>query len=184
MNAAPIEGVRLRWQRSLRRLPAWLMPGLLGIMLVLAGNLWPWTAADQLPSPHWLLILAFYWSILRPQALPPLLLAALGLLQDLWWGGPLGSNLLLLLIVQAILLDERRLLRKLSLTQVMIVFGVVAFFYELLFYLLAGLYWNPGPPWRPFLVQTGESLLLYPVVVLLLARLERALLGTRWKASG
>ncbi len=181
MTGVPIEGIRHRWQRAARRLPAWSMPGLLALSVVLLGGLWPWTASDLLPSPHWLLILAFQWSIHRPQAMPPLLLAGFGLLQDLVWGGPLGANLLLLLIVQAILFDERRILRKLAPAQTVLVFAVVVLVYELLLHLLAGLYWGASPPWRPFLLQAAETLLAYPFVVLLLVRLERALFGPRWK---
>ncbi len=181
MNAGRIEGARHRWQRRLRRLPSWLMPALLGFVAVLAGSFWPMAAKGLLPSPYWLLILVFYWSIHRPQALPPLLLAGLGLLQDLSWGGPLGANVLLLLILQAILLEERRFLRKIGPAPTVLLFGAVALVYELFLYLLAGLYWEPGPPWRPFLLQALESLAAYPFLVLLLLRMERALFGPLWK---
>jgi rod shape-determining protein MreD len=56
----------------------------------------------QLPQPIFPMTLAFAWAVIRPSILAPFAVLILGVIQDLYWGGPLGLWPLCLLIAYAI----------------------------------------------------------------------------------
>ena len=64
----------------------------------------------QLPEPVFGMAPAFAWAVLRPSVLPPFALTALGLFQDLLWGGPLGLWPLCLLVLYGLAFSVRRVL--------------------------------------------------------------------------
>lgn len=61
----------------------------------------------SLPEPVFPLVLAFAWPMIRPAALAPIVLIALGLFLDLFWGGPLGLWVLSLTVVYGFMLVMR-----------------------------------------------------------------------------
>ena len=63
-----------------------------------------------LPEPVVPLVAAFVWAALRPSAVAPLALVALGLFLDLVWGGPLGLWPICLISAHVLALSVRRLL--------------------------------------------------------------------------
>jgi rod shape-determining protein MreD len=56
----------------------------------------------QLPQPVFPMVLAFAWAVIRPSVLAPFAILILGLLLDIFWGGPLGLWALCLLIAYGI----------------------------------------------------------------------------------
>ena len=56
----------------------------------------------QLPQPIFPMTLAFAWAVIRPSSLAPFAVLILGLIQDLYWGGPLGLWPLCLLIAYGV----------------------------------------------------------------------------------
>jgi len=64
----------------------------------------------QLPEPVFAMAPAFAWAVIRPSILPPFLLTAVGLFQDLVWGGPLGLWPLCLLTIYGLAFSARRVL--------------------------------------------------------------------------
>jgi rod shape-determining protein MreD len=61
----------------------------------------------QPPEPVFAMVPAFAWAAIRPSILPPFVLAALGLFQDVLWGGPLGLWPLCLLTAYALAFTVR-----------------------------------------------------------------------------
>jgi rod shape-determining protein MreD len=61
----------------------------------------------RLPEPVFPLVLAFAWAVIRPSMIAPFVLLALGLLLDLFWGGPVGLWALALLIAYGLVLGVR-----------------------------------------------------------------------------
>ena len=59
-------------------------------------------------TPAFTLMVAYHWTIYRPDLLPPLALFAVGLAEDLLTGAPVGPSALLLLLARAAVLRFRR----------------------------------------------------------------------------
>ena len=61
----------------------------------------------QLPEPVFPMVLAFAWAVIRPSMIAPFVLLGLGLLLDLFWGGPVGLWALALLAAYGLVLSVR-----------------------------------------------------------------------------
>jgi len=64
----------------------------------------------QLPEPVFAMVPAFAWALIRPSILAPFAVLVLGLLLDMFWGGPLGLWALSLLIAYAVVLASRNMM--------------------------------------------------------------------------
>ncbi len=87
----------------------WLLyPALLAVLmtLIFATDL-PLPFGLDLPEPVWPVALAFAWSLIRPSFIAPVLLAAMGLFLDYFWGAPLGFYVICLMAVHAVTLIIR-----------------------------------------------------------------------------
>jgi rod shape-determining protein MreD len=62
----------------------------------------------QLPEPVFAMVPAFAWAVIRPSVLPPFALIALGLFQDVLWGGTPGLWPVCLLTVYGAAFSARR----------------------------------------------------------------------------
>jgi len=85
-----------------------LAPTVLTATLVLLSIV-PW----QLPLPNMAapsvaLMAVYYWGINRPVLLPPVIVFAIGLMQDTLGGDPIGLNALILLLAVAMVRRQRR----------------------------------------------------------------------------
>lgn len=84
-------------------------PFLLTVALILIGAM-PLSMPVDLPiTPAFGLMAVFYWSVYRPDLLPALAVFALGLLQDLISGAPLGITAVIWLGTFAIVLNQRKI---------------------------------------------------------------------------
>lgn len=92
-------------QTARRLLPA-LSTILLGVIAVLPLGIPDWGAM----APPLMLIAVFYWSLVRPDLMPPILAFALGLLSDLLTGAPLGSGALVMVVTQWTMRTQQRFL--------------------------------------------------------------------------
>lgn len=126
-------------------------------------------------QPGWMLASVYFWSLFRPNAVPPLAILLLGVFADLLGLDPLGVNVLMLLIVHGIALRGRRWLVRQGFLLVWLVFVVLAAGAVLLHWaLVALLSWRllpPGPGIVAFLLAAG----FYPAVATLLTRAHRGL---------
>ncbi|THD63255.1 hypothetical protein [Phenylobacterium sp.] len=64
----------------------------------------------QLPEPVFPMVLAFAWAVIRPSILAPFAILVLGLLLDIFWGGPLGLWALCLLIAYGVAFTGRSMM--------------------------------------------------------------------------
>jgi len=64
----------------------------------------------QLPEPVFPMALAFAWAVIRPSMLAPFCVLVMGLLLDIFWGGPLGLWALCLLIAYGAALAGRSMM--------------------------------------------------------------------------
>jgi rod shape-determining protein MreD len=133
--------------------------------------------------PNFALMVAFYWSIYRPDLFPAAAVFAIGLIQDAMMGTPLGLNALVLLGVHGIVVSQRRFFQGKSFTVIWSAFAFVAFGAGLVSWLLAVIFGGGMiGPWPAFF-SASLTFALYPIVGWLLARIHHTLLPAGLHAS-
>jgi rod shape-determining protein MreD len=97
-----------RLEQNARKLLPVLVSFVLCIVAVLPVGLPQW----GILAPPLLLISIFYWSLVRPDLMPPTVAFILGLFQDLLTGAPIGTGALTMVLVQWIMRGQQRFLAK------------------------------------------------------------------------
>lgn len=126
-------------------------------------------------QPATALACVFFWSLHRPESMPPLAVFAIGLLCDLMGLAPVGSTVVTLLLVHGLVLRMRRSLVRLDLAVVWLAFvctaaGAAALQWALTCLLTWHLL-NPQPAVFEAVVAAG----LYPALAMLFAQAHRGL---------
>lgn len=126
-------------------------------------------------SPFLSLMAVYYWTIYRPDLMPPVLIFVIGILQDVIGGAYLGLTPLLLLGTYSFALSQRRLFlgKPFALTWggfFLVLLGTTSMSW-IIVSLIAR---TPVPLLQP-LLQFGATLLLFPLVVWLFVRTHRRL---------
>lgn len=125
--------------------------------------------------PMFMLMAVYYWTMLRPTPVVGVFL--LGLLLDLISDYPLGMNAFVLLLAQILTTHNRKFLLGQSFLVTWAGFAVVALGAGLLEWLLFSLFNFTLVSTKSVLLSVVLSAFLFPVVVLPLAAVNRALLG-------
>lgn len=102
--------MRLAWAR---RLDAWArraVPAATAFCLVLPAVAPVGASAVSDIAPVFTTMAVFYWTVHRPDLLPPAAVFAVGLFQDMLTGHPAGSTALALLAIYGAALSQRRVL--------------------------------------------------------------------------
>lgn len=114
------------WLPILDRWSVWLSPFALTFFLVLASATPLRLPGGAVVAPSFALIAVFFWTLHRPDAMPPLAVFAIGLVQDVLSGEPLGVNAAVLVMVQAGLASQRRFFNGKSFSVVWLGFAIAA----------------------------------------------------------
>ncbi len=117
----------------------------------------------------------FFWSVFRPDSMPPVAAFLLGLLTDLLSLSPPGLTVLVLLIVHGVALRTRRFVAAQGFVVVWLVFVAVAAGASAIEWALTSvLVFRLLPP-GPALLQFGVSAGFYPLLAMLFIRAHRGL---------
>ena len=117
----------------------------------------------------------FFWSVFRPDSMPPVAAFLLGLLTDLLSLSPPGLTVLVLLIVHGVALRTRRFVAAQGFLVVWLVFVAVAAGASAIEWALTSvLVFRLLPP-GPALLQFGVSAGFYPLLAMLFIRAHRGL---------
>lgn len=133
---------------------------MLGIVAVLPIGLPRWGVL----SPPLMLAAVFYWAVVRPDLLPATAAFALGLLQDLLTGAPLGANAFALVLVQWILRSQRRYLANRPFFLLWMAFAPVVVGAALVDWLVYAGVTLSVPPIAEGLVRAALGFVLFPLV--------------------
>lgn len=150
-------------------------PMLLGVVLALCSLMPLGDATGSLPAPHLTLVHVYYWSIHRPQLVPPLAVAVLGLFQDLLWGGPPGLNMLVLLAAQSVLSNQQALFTRRSFAVGWGAFITVAAIAAAVSWIVGSLYYDGQAALRPLVEQALLTIAVYPLLGWVFGRIDRIL---------
>lgn len=153
-------------------------PAALAVLLAMLTMLPLGSGTAGFLAPHVTLMMVFYFSIHRPGLMPPVTVAALGLIQDLLWGGPPGLNMLVLLIAQLVLSNQQTLFTRRSFAFGWVGFGAVAFIALAVSWILAsGYYGRPLSPW-PLVMHGLVTIASYPLFGWLFGQLDKRIADT------
>ena len=137
-----------------------------------------------LPLPGYAIVAApftlmclFYWVIHRPDLLRPLVVFAIGLLQDLISGAPIGLTPMVLMLAYWLLITQRRFFLGRSFLMLWTGFALVAAGAAAVQWLVFAVMTASLLDAQPVLVQAVLGVALFPAVVWLLQRLHRAYLS-------
>lgn len=150
-------------------------PMALAFLLAILTQLPFGDGGGNVPAPHLTLMLVYYWSLHRPDCVPPIAVAALGLFQDLLWGGPPGLNMLVLLIVQIVLSNQQAVFTRQSFLVGWVGFLPVLAIVMPVSYAIASLYHMTLLPAGPLLGHAALSFAAYPLAGWLFGKIEHML---------
>jgi len=127
-----------------------------------------------LPEPVFAMVLAFSWAVIRPSILGPLTLMALGLFDDLFWGGPLGLWSLALIGAYGLALSGRSLMAGQGGVVMGAWYAAACCLASAAAYVFATLTAHAQPSVLAVIWQVAWTIGLYPVVYWLTDRFEDA----------
>lgn len=113
-------------------------------------------------TPSFALLGVFYWTVNRPEAMPLAAAFILGLIPDLWSGGPPGLQALMLVLTRGFLLSQRRFIVGRSILVGWLAFSLVAVMWGILIWAFASLYLGYLLNIIPVLVQVLLTIAIYP----------------------
>jgi rod shape-determining protein MreD len=157
---------------------AGIVPFVCGVLCVALASFPVSFTSGLLPPPLLGLMPLYFWSVVRPDLMPPWAAFALGLTQDLLSGMPAGVWAASFIAAYAVVDRQRDSLAGLSGWGAILGFGVVALIANICSYLLIALYFHTFPPVSPVLGMLVVTVALYIPAVFVLGVIHRRLVGS------
>lgn len=153
-----------------------LIPFALSLLLVIVGTLPFQLPGYGLVAANLALMSVFYWSVYRPDLLPPWAAFLIGLLQDILVGTPPGLNALVLLLARAMVVSQGRVFRGKSFLVMWWGFAMVALGAQVLVWLLTAALQLALLDPMPAVFQGALTVALFPFLTWFFARTQHAIL--------
>ena len=151
------------------------IPLVLGLLLA-AFTFVPFGAPElSVILPSLTMPLVYFWSINRPEVMPPAVAFIIGLWQDILVGGPLGLMALTLVLMRGVVETQRQVFRNQSAAFIWMGFAIISVGLTLLVWAVASWWYWSGFSIMPFLMQWGLGILAYIPMVMLFRRIEHML---------
>jgi len=153
-----------------------LMPMVLTLLLVFLDAVPVHLPAFALVVPLLPLVGIYYWSIYRPDLMPPAMAFGLGIVNDVIAGTPLGVSSLIYLLAQGMTASQRRFFHGKPFRVAWWGFGLVGSGAFLLQWVLVSALNGHRLGFHPVLFEFLMTMCIYPVLSWLFARAQLALL--------
>jgi rod shape-determining protein MreD len=157
---------------------AGIVPFVCGVLGAVLANLPVSFTSGLLPPPLLALMPVYFWTLVRPDLMPPWAAFVLGLIQDLLSGMPPGVWAASFIAAYALVDRQRDSFASLSGWAAILGFGVVAFVANVCAFLLVSFYFSRIPPVTPALGLLVVTVVLYMPTALLLGGIHRRLVGS------
>ncbi len=161
-----------RDEKQLRLLRSWRLtaPTAVTITTLLLMMLPVWRHGPILPQFG--LIGICYWATNRPELMPAFAAFIIGLVQDLWLGMPLGVNAGLLLLLALILASQQQVFASRPFSFAWLIMVPITLFYSVGVWALSA-FAGRQTDFYMLLAQSSTTLLVFPIVTWLHARVQR-----------
>ncbi len=169
-----------QWQEVMLGVIGRLGLTLLVLFLLLTLSAFPFHAGSLgMIRPVFILIAIYYWSITRPDMLPPLATFVTGIVFDLLCGYPLGMTALTLVAVQWAMRLQRKFLSGQPFRVIWAGMGLVALGAGFVQWLLFSIFYGDIVPLLPVLASVIVTVAVFPLFVPLLAKFNKMLADRR-----
>ena len=153
-----------------------LFPFTLTLLLIMLGVV-PFSVPGLSPiMPAFALIAVYYWTIYRPDLMPPWAIFLIGLATDLLGGGPLGVGVFVLLVVYATVAAQRRVFASGNFLLVWALFLPIAAGALALSWIFSCLILDSLIDPRPAVFRYLTTVATYPCLAWLFGQAQRAVL--------
>jgi rod shape-determining protein MreD len=155
------------------------IPAFIGVCAVILANLPLEPLGGFLPAPLLALMPVYFWGLVRPDLMPPAVAFGLGVLQDLFSGGPPGVWAMAFVAVYALIDTQRDFFAGLSGLGAILGFALAMVIAGISAYAVSAFYDWQLPPSLPVLAEIVVSVVVYIPVALLFGVIHRRLVGAR-----
>lgn len=167
---------RTTWQKLNARART-ILPFGLTVIVLLFGVTPTYIPGLAQITPMYTLVAIYFWAIYRPDLLGYGLGFAIGILEDLLTGAPLGVGALTLLLTQWIVFNQHKFFHAKPFAITWFAFGLVAFCAVLLKWVVIGLVTSSGfTPFGDLFASYLITVAVYPVIAWLFSKAQLGLL--------
>lgn len=130
-----------------------------------------------MPPPLFALMPVYFWCLVRPDLMPPALAFAIGVLEDLFSGGPPGVWAASFVAAYALIDRQRDSFAGLSGIGAIVGFATAMLVASATAYVIVSIYFARLPPVAPLIVEIAVSVLFYIPAVIVLGWIHRHFVG-------
>jgi rod shape-determining protein MreD len=159
------------------RIVASIIPVTLAILGVLIANLPVSFLGGIVPAPLLGLMPVYFWCLVRPDLMPPFWAFAVGLLEDMFSGGPAGVWTLSFVVTYALIDRQRDAFAGLSGLGAILGFATAATVACATAYGVIAVYYWHMPPFAAVMSELAMSVFFYIPAAMFLGVIHRRLVG-------
>ncbi len=166
-----------RFGNPLISLLAAVIPVLSGLLGVIVSGVPISLSGGLIPPPLLALMPVYFWSLVRPDLMPPGAVFAIGLAEDLVSGGPPGVWAATFLICYAFLDRQRETFAGLASYGAILGFATIMLIASLVAYGLVALFYSHMPPIEPLMLEVGVTVVFYIPALVTMNAVQHRLIG-------
>lgn len=153
------------------------VPVFAGLLSVVIANIPISLTGGMVPAPLLALMPIYYWCLVRPDLMSPIWAFAIGVLQDIFSGGPPGVWAASFVAAYALIDRQREIYAGLSSWGALFGFATAVLTACLSAYAIASLYYGQLVPPAPLTVEFAVTVLYFAPVAMLLGFLHHHVVG-------
>jgi rod shape-determining protein MreD len=154
-----------------------LVPFLCSLFAIALANMPVSLLGGIVPPPLFALMPVYFFCLVRPDLMPPALAFAIGILEDLFSGGPPGVWAASFVAAYAVVDRQRDTFAGLSGIGAILGFAAAMLVASLTAYIIVSIYYGLLPPMAPLVVEIAVSVLFYIPAAMVLGFIHRRLVG-------
>lgn len=153
------------------------VPFFCGLFAVALSNFPVSFLGGLMPSPLFALMPVYFWGLVRPDLMPPALAFVIGVLEDLFSGGPPGVWAASFVAAYALIDRERDAFAGLSGIGAILGFATAMLVATAAAYVIVAIYFARLPPLSPLIVEITVTVLFYIPAAAVLGWIHRRFVG-------